>query len=511
MRSLRAAIRVGPIRPFGLGILLVGILVLAGTPARAGLLDVAAQPVATGLDRPVFAISPDGDERLFIVERPGRVLVLVDGAVLPVPFLDISGQVGLGGEGGLLGLAFAPDFATSGLFYVYYTDTSGDSVVSRFAVGADPDVADPTEDVILVVDQPFGNHNGGTIAFGADGFLYFSPGDGGSSNDPGNRSQDPQTLLGKMLRLDVGLPPAPGSIVRGAYAIPADNPFVGAADPGDAVLDEIWSFGLRNAYRFSFDRLTGDLWIADVGQGAREEVNFEQAGLPGGRNYGWDVMEGTLCNLNDPTPPPAPGCFDPRLTLPIYQYSHNAGNCSITGGFVYRGRKVLGLRGHYVFGDFCSGRIWSLDLSSGGLTDRTAALAPAAGSGFDLVGFGQDGRGELYVVLLSGSVYRIGRPPPECSDGVDNDGDGNVDWPEDRGCLNPGWPDEAPACSNGEDDDLDGFEDLEDPDCHGHAAWVTEEPVWCGVDAVGPEPAAVFLGAFTLAGRRRRRQRRQGA
>jgi glucose/arabinose dehydrogenase len=273
---------------------------LVGLPARAALLAEAL--VASGLDTPMFALAPWGDPRLFILERPGRILILKDGSVRAAPFLDIATSVGTSGEGGLLGLAFPPDFAASGAFYVYYTDTAGDSVISRFFVsGADPDVADPAETVILTVGQPYSNHNGGTIAFGGDGFLYFSPGDGGSGNDPGERAQDPTSLLGKMLRIDVGLPLAPGStpVPGTGYGIPVDNPWAAA---GDGVRDEIWAFGLRNPYRFSFDRNTGDLWIADVGQDAIEEIDFEPRDDPGGRNWGWDVMEADQCNVNDPAP-----------------------------------------------------------------------------------------------------------------------------------------------------------------------------------------------------------------
>ncbi|MCI0634418.1 MAG: PQQ-dependent sugar dehydrogenase, partial [Actinobacteria bacterium] len=265
----------------------------------SGLGEARSELVASGLVSPLFVAAPDGDARLFVVERAGRLRVVEGGATLPTPFLDIQSQISTDGEGGLLGLAFAPDYAQSGLFYVYYTNTpAGDSVVARFAVSADPNVANPaSQTVLLTIDQPAGltNHKGGTLAFGPDDFLWFATGDGGGSFDPAERAQDRLSLLGKMLRLDPSPLFAPDSIeVSGEiYRIPADNPFLS----DDETRDEIWALGFRNPYRWSFDRETGDLWIGDVGQGAREEVDFEPAGDPGGRNYGWDVMEGKICNL----------------------------------------------------------------------------------------------------------------------------------------------------------------------------------------------------------------------
>jgi len=397
-------------------------LLVANAPAALAQTELAAETVATGLDRPIFALSPRGDGRLFILERPGGIRILVDGALLETPFLDIRPLVSTAGERGLLGLAFAPDFPASGVFYLYYMNLGGDSVLARYRVSDDPDVADPdSAEILLVVEQPFPNHNGGTVAFGADGMLYWGHGDGGFRFDPDERSQDPTTLLGKMLRLDVS--DGPGH----PYRIPEDNPFVD--DPG--VRDEIWAFGLRNPYRFSFDRETGDMWIGDVGQGLREEVDFEPAGDPGGRNWGWDVMEGTLCNATDPAP--APPCNDPSLTLPVFEYGHIFGLCSITGGFVYRGA-IPDLQGKYLFGDYCVGVVFAYDRASDELTNLTDALAPVAGQRFSLVGFGEDGAGELYVVLSTGSVSRIRAAAPACSDGFDSDGDGLADA-DDPGCL----------------------------------------------------------------------------
>ena len=401
----------------------IGLLLATAPLTARAQHEIAAELVASGLTRPLFVAAPEEDGRLFIVERDGTIRILLGGSVLLDPFLDITPLVSTAGERGLLGLAFAPDYPRSGVFFVYYTDLAGDSVIARFQASDHPDVADPaSQEILLVIDQPFANHNGGTIAFGADGMLYFAPGDGGLFNDPAEVSQNPQSLLGKMLRFDASAGP------DHPLAIPLDNPFVG--DP--LVRDEIWSFGLRNPYRWSFDRETGDLWIADVGQSRIEEINFEPADDPGGRNYGWDVMEGDLCNATDPAP--SPPCNDPSLTLPVFQYGHAFGLCSVTGGFVYRG-PIPSLQGKYVFGDFCAGAIFSYDLASDELSNISADLA-IPGTSFALVGFGEDGAGELYVVLQTGSVYRIRSPEPACSDGFDNDGDGRADA-DDPACADP--------------------------------------------------------------------------
>jgi glucose/arabinose dehydrogenase len=401
------------VRSAGLGLLVALVSTAAGAQGQA-----RSVLVASGFTRPLTVAAPVGDARIFVAEEEGFVRIVAGGAVLPTPFLDIETRVSTAGEGGLLGLAFPDDFATSGAFLVYYTDLANDSVISRFSVSADPDVADPaSEEVLLVVDQPdaFTNHRAGTIHFGPDGFLWFATGDGGGSNDPNEEAQDPGSLLGKMLRIDVGPVFAPGSIpVAGeAYRIPADNPFLGAASR-----DEIWALGLRNPFRWSFDRQNGDVWIGDVGQAAREEIHFEPFSDPGGRNYGWDVMEGSLCNATDPAP--APPCNHPSLTLPIHEYDHSQGECSVIGGFVYRSDAST-LHGLYFFGDFCTGRVFTYQPSTGSVVDRTVELGPAADSDFDLVSFGEDGVGRLLLVQrASGSVYRIApavRPGPGCGIG----------------------------------------------------------------------------------------------
>jgi len=385
------------------------LLASAAAPPATAQTQARATLLASGLAEPLYATAPAGDVRVFVVERAGRIRIVENGALRATPFLDITDRVSTTGEGGLLGLAFAPDYATSGLLYAYYTDLDLDSVVSRFSLSADPHGADPlSEEVVLFVDQPAAtNHKGGTIHFGPDGFLWFATGDGGAANDPPENAQNPQSLLGKMLRIDVGPAFAPDSIPVGGeiYRIPADNPFV-----GEPPRDEIWALGLRNPFRWSFDRWNGDLWIGDVGQGAREEVDFEPADDPGGRNYGWDVMEGTLCNATDPAP--APPCNDPSLTLPIHDYGRAAGDCTVIGGVVYRADSS-GLRGLYFFGDFCSGRVWTLDPLTLQIVDRTAELGAAAGIGFTLVGFGEDGFGRLLLVQRNHDrVFRIGPASP---------------------------------------------------------------------------------------------------
>lgn len=339
---------------------------------------VELQRVVGGLDTPVsVANAGDGSGRLFIVEKVGRIRVVRDGALMEFAFLDITDRVGASAsEQGLLGLAFHPDYHSNGSLFVNYTNREGNTVVARFSVSSDSARADPSSELILLtVAQPAGNHNGGHLAFGPEGYLYVALGDGGGAGDQFGNGQNGSTLLGAILRLDVdsGQP----------YAVPASNPFVGEA----AVRDEIWAIGLRNPWRFSFDSLTGDLYIADVGQNQYEEVNFEAAKSAGGQNYGWPVMEGVHCFPQD-TP-----CDQAGLTLPVVEYDHSQG-CSVTGGYVYRGQEFPSLEGIYVYGDYCSGRIWGLARSGGGGW-RAAQLARAD---IRLSSFGEDEAGELYLV-----------------------------------------------------------------------------------------------------------------
>jgi glucose/arabinose dehydrogenase len=360
-----------------------------------------AVPVGGTFNQPIFATAPIGDPRLFVVERQGTIRVLdANRNVLATPFLDITSKVGTAGEAGLLGLAFSPDYATDGgQFYVYYLNQAGDSVLSRFVRStSNPNVASSTERVLLTIDQPAGrtNHKGGTIAFSPiDGMLYWGLGDGGSSDDPDNLAQNPQSLLGKMLRIDVGGGPTSG------YTIPSDNPFVGPDGH-----DEIWSLGFRNPFRWSFDRQVGDLWVGDVGQGNREEVDFESASDAGGRNYGWKVHEGSPCHLPQTGNPCETPSTANRFTFPVYEYdTHAGGSCAITGGVVYRG-SIQRLKGAYLFADYCSDRIFSL---RGVLPqDLTAALKRSSGTFDGIVAFGEDGFGEVYLVSINnGLVFRI--------------------------------------------------------------------------------------------------------
>ncbi|MGD8793870.1 MAG: PQQ-dependent sugar dehydrogenase [Anaerolineae bacterium] len=357
-------------------------------PPDPAAVRLELQAVAGGLEVPVaIAHAGDGSGRLFVVEKPGRIRLLRDGALAAAPFLDLTDRVGAGGnEQGLLGLAFHPRYAQNGLFYVNYTDRQGDTVVARFALGGDPDRADPaSESVILTLDQPAANHNGGHLAFGPDGYLYVGTGDGGASGDRYGNGQNGATLLGAMLRLDVdgGQP----------YTIPPGNPFVG--DP--AVRDEIWAVGLRNPWRYSFDRATGGLYIADVGQNQYEEVNFQPPSGPGGQNYGWPIMEGQHCYPADQP------CEQAGLVLPVAEYDHSQG-CSVTGGYVYRGAAYPRLRGIYLYGDYCSGRIWGLARDPAGGW-RTALLAE---TDVRPTSFGQDEAGELYLVDgAGGALYRL--------------------------------------------------------------------------------------------------------
>ena len=345
--------------------------------------------MVNGLSMPLFLTSPAGDlSRQFVVEKIGRIRIIKDGGLVPTPFLDITQKVSNGGEQGLLGLAFHPQYATNGLFIVNYTNTAGDTRVAIYRVSADPDRADAaSEQVILAVDQPFANHNGGMVAFGPDGMLYIGLGDGGSGCDPQGHGQNRNSLLGKLLRLSVS--------ATGVVTIPSDNPLVG--QPGTRA--EIWSWGLRNPWRFSFDRATGDLYIGDVGQNAREEINVatDRPAFGQGRNYGWNIMEGSACFS-------ASSCDRTGLTPPVLEYSHSDG-CSVTGGYVYRGSALAAFAGHYFYADYCEGWVRSFRLSGPTAVDQRDWTSLRPGS--QITSFGEDARGELYLLTSSGHVYRI--------------------------------------------------------------------------------------------------------
>jgi len=368
--------------------------------------DLRLEQLATGLNTPLFLTSPAGDSRKFIVEKPGRIRVVENGSLLPTPFLDLTGDIDDGGERGLLGLAFDPNSAANGRFYVnYIDDTTLDTVIARYQVSGNPNIADAASaQTILTVDQPGGrnNHKGGWIGFrpGEPDNLYIATGDGGGSNDPDDFAQDLSSNLGKILRVDVS-DAGPG------FAVPAGNPFVGQAGAND----EIWDYGLRNPFRNSFDRATGDFYIGDVGQGAREEINFEAAADAGGNNYGWRPLEGSGDNPNvgDPAPP---GAVDP-----IFDYEHGSSpfgdpRGSVIGGYVYQGSGVPELGDRYLFGDFVTGTVGSFEFDGAtvsDVTDHTADLDPSGTllGGFSITSFGEDAAGELYLMTNSGDVFQI--------------------------------------------------------------------------------------------------------
>ena len=352
--------------------------------------------VASGFDNPLqVAHAGDGSGRIFGVEQLGRVWVIENGQQRPTPLLDISDLLpaevfqGVYTERGLLSIAFHPDFANNGYLFVHHSDVNGDSVVARYRVNRfNANMVDMSSRVeLLFVEQPWYDHNGGNLAFGPDGYLYIGFGDGGNVNEPDYDAQDPQSMLGKLLRIDVdsGEP----------YAIPPDNPFVDT--PG--VLPEIWALGLRNPWRYSFDSATGDLYLADVGQWEIEEIDFQPADSPGGENYGWSGWEGTKRHQEDVTPELG------TLVFPIWEYRHDAG-CSITGGYVYRGPSMPELHGIYFFGDYCNGRMWSAYRDSDGqwqvnvFMDATGAI---------ITSFGEDEQGELYMVDYKGAIFRLER------------------------------------------------------------------------------------------------------
>ena len=366
----------------------------APVPVPAGWPQISLSRVAGGFVQPVHvAHAGDGSGRIFVVEQAGRIRILDNGVALPSPFLDVSSRLVCCGEQGLLSVAFPSGFASKKHFYVNYTRTpDGATVVARYRVSVDnSNVADPaSEEVILTIPQPFANHNGGQLAFGPDGYLYIGMGDGGSGGDPFQVAQNPDNVLGKLLRIDVESGATP-------YGIPPDNPFVGAVGHRP----EIWALGLRNPWRFSFDRLTGDLYIGDVGQGNFEEIDFQPAGDPGGRNYGWNIMEGDSCY-----PPGTVGCNRTGLALPVFVYDHSLG-CSVTGGHVYRGSAFPSLQGVYLFGDLCSTRIWGI--RKNGAAWDNALLAE--NTTLTITTFGEDESGNVYVVnYANGELLMIVSP-----------------------------------------------------------------------------------------------------
>jgi glucose/arabinose dehydrogenase len=400
-----------------------GLLECAGPSGPAQALQLT--PVATGLESPTYvATAPGDDERLFVLEQPGLIRVVRDGQLLPEPFLDLTVQViQYASEDGVVGLVFHPDYVNNGRFFVHYiteqvgvdpaapADAGGDagdggapepadagifipagaSVISEFRVSPDADRAIPdSERRLLVVEQPFTNHNGGMLAFSpADGMLYLGMGDGGSAGDPTGVAQNLSKLTGKMLRIDVD-----GSTDGLPYGIPPGNM------TGSGVRPEVWAYGYRNPWRYSFDPCNGDLYVGDVGQFAMEEVNYEPVNTPG-RNYGWNILEGSIC-YNPPT-----GCDATGTVLPIADYPHSLG-CAVISGYVYRGQNIPSLRGTYLYADYCRGTFWSLRMQGGVATEQkdiTADINPT--SILNITSFGVDNHGEMYVVAREGTIYRI--------------------------------------------------------------------------------------------------------
>lgn len=362
--------------------------------------------VAKGLTQPLYGkAAPGQPDRLYLLEKAGVIKILELGGprvrVREQPFLDISEKVSIRSERGLLGLDFARDYVTSGIFYIHYNNLDGDTILARMTVDASDRLrANPeSEEILLQEKQPWANHDGGELCFGPDGMLYLGLGDGGAANDPQNNGQKPESLLGKILRVDVS------GGVGSPYRVPEDNPFVGS----DSFRPEVWAWGLRNPWRFSFDRATGDLWIGDVGQNKWEEINFAPASSKGGENYGWRIREAAH-PFNDKDPKPKVPLIDP-----IFEYRQGGplNARSVTGGYVYRGNKMPGLQGWYIFGDYVSGQIWGLKQEGGeliGQVDLTPMLAGESGKGAvpGLASFAEDGAGEIYVMSLSqGTVFRI--------------------------------------------------------------------------------------------------------
>ena len=383
--------------------------------------SISLQEIASGLDAPVHLTNAADDSgRIFVVEQPGRIQIIKGGQVQNTPFLDIAGRVLSGGERGLLSVAFPPQYAQKGYFYVYYTNLDGNNQVSRFHLTSNPDIADSgsEERILLLLHPTYANHNGGQLVFGPDGYLYIGTGDGGGGGDPFDNAQNPDSLLGKLLRIDVE-PVSPTTTTFTvtatvylpliyqyqepsglAYRIPPDNPFVGI----QGYREEIWALGLRNPWRFSFDRQTNDLFIGDVGQNRVEEVDFQPAASSGGENYGWNILEGTLCY------DPSTNCVPPdNYSPPVAEYEHgtnDSNGCSITGGYIYRGAAYPSMQGIYFFADYCSGKVWGLQQEPGTWTSKLLISS----SPYSITSFGEDQDGELYLVAHEGNIFKVVTP-----------------------------------------------------------------------------------------------------
>jgi glucose/arabinose dehydrogenase len=357
----------------------------AANPAEPAATRLRLEQVGDRFDHPVYLTAPPADPRLFVVEQDGRIVIVKQGRKLPTPFLDITSKVKSGGEQGLLSVAFHPEYRQNGQLFVNYTDNQGDTRIERYTVGSNADVADPSSaKLVLAIDQPYSNHNGGHVLFGPDGMLYIGMGDGGAGGDPRGNGQNPNSLLAKLLRLNVNR--------VDPYSVPANNPHAN----GSGGRGEIWATGLRNPWRLAFDRAAGLLYIADVGQNELEEINIVPANKAG-VNYGWNVMEADKCYRGD-------SCNRTGLQMPALSYNHNGGACSVTGGYVYRGRRVPAIVGHYFYSDYCAGWIKSFRYEAGRVTDRRDWQTDNLGH---VVSFGEDASGEVYILTESGRVWRI--------------------------------------------------------------------------------------------------------
>lgn len=473
---------------------LLAALAVMLAPAAGGAQTLGTTRVASGLNRPVQAVSAPADEgRLFVPELGGTIRLIKDGVLLARPFLDLSADVLADSAHGLLALVFDPQYAATGRLYVLYTRRPDRAPrLVRYRRGAGPDIADPgSADVIMTWPRGAEHHTGGWLGFGPDGFLYVSMGDGGGQMDPGNLAQNLEVPWGKILRLDVSRDGFPQDPERN-YAIPADNPFRGRAG-----LDEIWAYGLRNPWRCAFDRETGDLWIGDVGQGAREEIDFVKAGTPGGLNFGWKVMEGTACFS------PSTGCNRTGLVLPVRDYGRAEGR-SVTGGFVYRGQAIPGLRGTYFYGDYETSKVWTFRLDPTGRVvehrDRTEELQPREGALRRVVSFGEDAAGELYVVDFTGAVFRIHARGTSLDGGARPDA--ATDIASSRGGDAAGAAADAPpvegGAGGGPRDAAIGGADASEPAPRRPDA--TPAPAPAPLDAAEPEPPARATGQERSAG-----------
>lgn len=356
----------------------------AAQPASTAT-TVRLEQVADRFRSPVYVTSPPGDSRLFVVEQAGRIRVVKDRRTVPQSFLDIANRVRSGGEQGLLSMAFHPDYRSNGWFYVNFTDRNGDTHIERFTVSGNPDVADPASmRLIMKIDQPYANHNGGLVMFGPDGLLYIGMGDGGSGGDPKGNGQNPHARLGKMLRINVSR--------ADPYTIPAGNPFANGRDGAP----EVWATGMRNPWRFSFDRVAGLLYIGDVGQDRAEEIDVAPASRAG-INYGWNIMEGAECFRRS-------GCDRNGLQAPVVTFANGGGACSVIGGYVYRGRRIPEIVGHYFYSDYCGGWLRSFRYQDGTAADKRSWEIPDIGN---VVSFGEDSAGELYIVAENGRIFRF--------------------------------------------------------------------------------------------------------